>query len=86
MNEPGAIIQAASKNPRLRNVKNRYSKVPLIHACKIGVSVRCLHGICQDTMIVAEDLQCLPKYLEEIRGKSQHKGAPGVDLTEVFDS
>lgn len=43
-------------------------------------------GICQDTMIVAEDLQCLPKYLEEIRGKSQHKGAPGVDLTEVFDS
>ena len=45
MNEPGAIIQAASKNPRLRNVKNRYSKVPLIHAWKIGVSVRCLHGI-----------------------------------------
>lgn len=48
MNEPGMgpeIIQAASKNPRLRNVKNRYSKVPLIHACEIGVSVRCLHGI-----------------------------------------
>ena len=43
-------------------------------------------GICQDTIIVAEDLQCLPKYLEEIRGKSQHKGAPGVDLTAVFDS
>ena len=47
-NGPGMgpeIIQAASKNPRLRNVKNRYSKVPLIHACEIGVSVRCLHGI-----------------------------------------
>lgn len=37
-------------------------------------------------MIVVEDLQCLPKYLEEIRGKSQLKGAPGVDLTAVFDS
>ena len=34
MNEPGAIIQAASKNPRVRNVKNRYSKVPPIHACQ----------------------------------------------------
>ena len=28
LNEPGAIMQAPFKNPRLRTVKSRHSKVP----------------------------------------------------------
>ena len=85
-------MQAACNDPRKRTVKSRQGKVPLIvKPLKTGHKLECqcafynAVGICQDTIAVTEDLQCLPKYLEEIR-KFQRKRAPGVNLTGAFNS
>lgn len=94
LNEPGAIMPAVSEDPRMGTVKSRHGKVPLIvKPLKTGHQLGCqctavykAIGMCQDTIAVATDLQCLPEYLEEIRRKHMRKKGPGVNLATVFNS
>jgi hypothetical protein len=96
LNEPGAIRQAASDDLRIRTVKSRLGKVPLIvKPSKTGNQLECqcsvykAVGICQDTIAVAEDLDCLEKYAKDIQKKFQRKkgkkGA-GVNLTSAYNA
>ena len=96
LNEPGAIRQAASDDLRIRTVKSRLGKVPLIvKPSKTGNQLECqcsvykAVGICQDTIAVAEDLDCLEKYAKDILKKFQRKkgkkGA-GVNLTSAYNA
>lgn len=93
MNEPGAIMPAASDDPRMRTVKSRHGKAPLIvkpvkagHQLDCPCSVFKAVGICQDTIAVAEDLECLQEYLEEIKRKFQRRKGPGVNLAAAYNS
>ena len=63
LNEPGAVMPAASDDPRMRTVKSRHGKAPLIfkpvkagHQLDCPCSVFKAVGICQDTIAMAEDL------------------------------
>ncbi|XP_028416615.1 uncharacterized protein LOC114540691 [Dendronephthya gigantea] len=93
LNEPGAILPAASEDPRMRTVKSRLGKVPLIvKPSKTGNQLECqcsvytAVGICQDTIAVAEDLDWLEKYAEVIRKKFLRKQGTGVNLTTAYNA
>ena len=90
LNEPGAIMPAASDDPRMRTVKSRHGKAPLIvKPVKAGHQLDCpcsVVGICQDTIAVAEDLECLQEYLEEIKRKFQRRKGPSVNLAAAYNS
>ena len=93
LNEPGAILQAASDDPRIRTVKSRLGKVPLIvKPSKTGNQLECqcsvyqALGICQDTIAVAEDLDCLARYAKDIQKKFQRKKGAGVNLTSAYNA
>ena len=43
-------------------------------------------GICQDTIAVAEDLDCLARYTKDIQKKFQRKEGAGVNLTSVYNA
>ena len=79
-NDPDAILKAASVDPRIRTLKSRLGKVPLIvKLSKTGNKLECqcsvykAVGTCQDTITVAEDLECLEKYAKDIQKKFQRK-------------
>jgi hypothetical protein len=93
LNESGAILQAASDDPRIRTVKSRCGKVPLIvkpsksgHQLECQCSVYKAVGLCQDTIAVAEDLSCLPTYVAQFKKKLQRKKGKGVNLAVAFNS
>ncbi|KAK3747909.1 hypothetical protein QZH41_010212 [Actinostola sp. cb2023] len=95
LNEPGAIMQAASNDPRVRTVRSRTGPVPLVvKPLKTGHQLECncttykSLSVCQDTIAVAEDLHCLTEYIEGLRKKLQRKkaGPKGVNLTAAYNS
>jgi hypothetical protein len=80
LNESGAIRQAASDDLRIKTVKSRLGKVPLIvkpsktgnqpeYQCSVYKAV----SICQDTIAVTEDIDCLEKYAKYIQKKISEK-------------
>ena len=81
LNEPGAIMKAASNEDRMRTVKSRYGTVPLIVKpqtknknlfecnCKVFKGM----GLCADTVAVAEDNGVLIEYVNALRKKFQRK-------------
>ena len=94
LNEPGAIMQAASSDPRIMTVKSRHGKVPLLVKplknenqfecnCTTYKSLR----VCQDTIAVANNLDCLKKCLVGLRKKLQRKrGKKGVNVSAAYNS
>ncbi len=94
LNEPGAIRQAASSDPRMMTVKSRHGKNPLIvKPLKNGNQFECncttykSLGVCQDTIAVANNFDCLKEYIEGLRKKLQRKrGKKGVNLTAAYNS
>jgi hypothetical protein len=79
LNEPGAIMKAASDKDRMRTVKSRYGTVPLIVKlqtknknlsecnCKVFKGI----GLCADTVAVAKDNGVLIEYVNTLRKKFQ---------------
>ena len=81
MNEPNAIKEAASNDPRMRTVKSRNGGIPLIvHAVNSKsnlFSCQCSTynglGLCADTIAVAEEQGLLFEYLADLRTKLSRK-------------
>ena len=74
LNEPSAIMQAASSDPRMMTVKSRHGKAPLIvKPLKNANQFECncttykSLGVCQDVIAVTSYLGCLQKYIEGLR-------------------
>ena len=93
LNEPGAIMKAASNEDRVRTVKSRYGTVPLIVKpqtknknlfecnCKVFKDM----GLCADTVAVAEDNGVLIEYVNALRKKFQ-RGRRVPNLTAAIES
>ena len=93
LNEPGAIMKAASNEERMRTVKSRYGEDPLIVKpqkknknlfecnCKMFKGL----GVCADTIAVAEDNGVLIEYAGAL-GKKFHQSKRVPNLTAAMDS
>ena len=81
MNEPNAIKEAASNDPRMRTVKSRNGGIPLIvqavNSKSNLFSCQCSTynglGLCADTTAVAEEQGLLFEYLADLRTKLSRK-------------
>ena len=93
LNEPGAIMMAASNEDRMRTVKSTYGTVPLIVKpqtknknlfewnCKVFKGM----GLCADTVAVAEDNGVLIEYVNALRKKFQ-RSSRVPNLTAAIES
>ena len=81
LNEPNAIKEAASNDPRMRTVKSRNGGIPLIvpavNSKSNLFSCQCCTynglGLCADTIAVAEEQGLLFEYLADLRTKLSRK-------------
>lgn len=93
LNEPGAVMKAASNEERMRTVKSRYGEDPLIVKpqkknknlfecnCKMFKGF----GVCADTIAVAEDNGVLIEYVGAL-GKKFQRSKRVPNLTAAMDS
>ena len=78
LNEPNAIKEAASNDPRMRTVKSRSGGIPLIVLQAVNSTSNLFScqfstysglGLCSDTVAVAEEQGLLFEYLTDLRTK-----------------
>ena len=94
LNEPGAIMQAASSDPRMMTVNSRHGKVPLLvkplkneNQFECNCATYKSLGVCQDTIAVANNLDCLKTSVEGLRKKLHRKrGKKGVNVSAAYNS
>ena len=88
------IMQATSSDPRMMTVKSSHGKVPLlVKPLKNENQFECncatckSLGVCQDTIVVANNLDCLKKYAQGLRKKLRRKrGKKGVNVSAAYNS